>query len=36
MEERGEKPKANPAQDLRKLKVDDSKEMLRQMGHNED
>lgn len=34
MEDRAEKQKSATMQDLRKLKVDDSKERLRQMGHN--
>lgn len=36
MEERAEKQRSSTMQDLRKLKVDDSKERLRAMGHNED
>jgi MoxR-like ATPase len=36
MEDRAEKQRSSALQDLRKLKVDDSKEKLRQMGHNED
>ncbi len=36
MEDRIEKQRGSGLQDLRKLKVDDSKEKLRQMGHNED
>lgn len=34
MEDRAEKQRSSGLQDLRKLKVDDSKEKLRQMGHN--
>ena len=35
MEERAEKQRISTMSDLRKLKVDASKELLREMGHNE-
>lgn len=34
MEEKVEKNRLSEVRDLRKLKVDASKELLRQMGHN--
>ena len=35
MEERAEKPRVPAMSDLRKLKVEASKDLLREMGHNE-